>query len=214
MTRITILLLVAAATTGCLRKDTTHTLYLSPDGSVRWVVDEANVYSDEDDPGKRFQEEHAYIGPALLGAHRVARGLQTIGPDGLVRTTVIRDERPFHVITDAAYGRIDRALDRLFREAGLHAAVGLDENDDRRRLRIQLDFSREVAGHDTPVMSLIEDFESLRFALTEGTFIPGGGFDVQDRRLATLSRESAEYVANARETSGQIELVLTWELRQ
>ena len=59
MTRITILLLVAAATTGCLRKDTTHTLYLSPDGSVRWVVDEANVYSDEDDPGKRFQEEHA-----------------------------------------------------------------------------------------------------------------------------------------------------------
>jgi hypothetical protein len=212
MTRITILLLVAAAaTTGCLRQETTHTLYLSPDGSVRWVVDEANVYSDEEDEGKRFEQEQAYIGPALLGAHRVARGLQAIGPDGLVRTTVIRDERPFHVITDAPYTRIDRALDRLFAEAGIKATVSLESADDRERLRIRLDFSQEVAERDTPVLSLVEDFENLRFALTSGEIVAGGGFDVQDRRVARISREWSAQAAKALEERTQIELVLAWE---
>lgn len=211
MTRIVILSLIAAATAGCLRKDTTHTLYLSPDGSVRWVVDEASVYSDEEDEGKRFGEEQAYIGPALMGAHRVAQGLQAIGPDGLVRTTVIRDERPFHVITDAPYTRIDRALDRLFAEAGIKATVSRETDGDWERLRIRLDFSQEVAERDTPVLSLLEDFENLRFALTSGQFAPGGGLDVQDRRFARISRGWSAQAAKAMEDRTGIELVLTWE---
>lgn len=215
MTRITILLLVAAAaTTGCLRKETTHTLYLTPDGSVRWVIDEANVYSDDEDEGKRFEEEQAYIGPALLGAHRVAEGLQAIGPDGLVRTTVIRDERPFHVITDAPYTQIERALDRLFAEAGIKASVSRESADERERLRIRLDFTQEVAERDTPVLSLMEDFENLRFALTSGQFVPGGGFDVQDRRFARISREWRAQVAQAMEERTAIDLVLSWESAQ
>ena len=97
------------------QKETTHTLYLGPDGALTWVAAESNVHSDEADPGKRAAEDQSYIGPALLGAHPVARGLQALGPDTLVRTTVVREERPFHVITEARFARADRALERLLR---------------------------------------------------------------------------------------------------
>src|SRR5512145_7953 len=130
-------ILAATVTAGCLQKETTHTLYLTPDGAVSWVAVEANVYSDEADPGKRAAEEHAYIGPALLGAHRVARGLHALEPASLVRTTVVRDERPFHVISEAKFSRIDAMLERLLVESGLPARVTLSQEDDRTTLRIR-----------------------------------------------------------------------------
>lgn len=210
MTRLAILLLITVATTGCLQKETTHTLYLSPDGSVRWTVEESNVHSDEKDQGQRLEEEQAYIGPALIGAHRAALGLQAIGPDDLVRTTVIRDQRPFHVITDTRFFRIDRALDRLFREAGLNAVVTLDQDQDRVRLRMAFDFSRELEERNSPAAALLEDFENFRFVLTEGQFVAGGGFDVPGRTMAVISRTWIEVAERAVESKGQIELVLAW----
>ena len=100
--RTTSILLLLLAPAGCLQKETTQNLYLSADGSVRWTVEETNVYSDEADAGARFTEEQLYIGPALIGAHRAALALQALGPDAPIRTTVVRDERPFHVLTSSA----------------------------------------------------------------------------------------------------------------
>ena len=114
--RSTAILLAVLAPAGCLQKETAHTLYLSPDGSLRWTVEESNIYSDETDAGARFAEEQAYIGSALIGGHHAAGGLQAIGPLGPVNTTVIRDERPFHVVTDAPFLRVDRALERSYRD--------------------------------------------------------------------------------------------------
>ena len=78
--RLAIVALVVSSlvTAGCLQKETLHTLYLAPDGSVEWVVAEGNVHSDEAEAGKRLMEEQAYIGPALLGTHGVARGLAAL----------------------------------------------------------------------------------------------------------------------------------------
>jgi hypothetical protein len=208
--RHTLLLVAALATAGCLQKQTTHTLYLSADGSVRWIIEESGVYSDESDEGQRLAEEQAYIGPALIGAHRVAQGFQAIAPDGLVRTTVIRDERPFHVVTYTRFFRVDRMLERLFKEAGLKAPVTLEENDGRHRLRMHFDFSRQIEERNSPATALLEDFESFRFVLTEGRFVAGGGFDVPDRREAVISREWANAVETAVSNKREIDLVLTW----
>lgn len=205
-----VLLFLAFASAGCLRKATTHTLYLSPDGSVRWTVDESNVYSDEADHGQRIAEEQAFIGPALIGAHRVALGLQAIAPDGLVRTTVIRDERPYHVVTDARFARVDRMFERLFNEAGVNAGVTLDERDGQHYLRMQFDFAREGDERDRPAAALLEDFENFRFVLTEGRFVAGGGIDVPDRHTAVISRAWIDHLGRAVEAKGQIGLVLTW----
>ena len=208
--QLTALFFVALATTGCLRKETAHTLYLSPDGSVRWTVEESGVYSDESDEGQRLAEEQAYIGPALIGAHRVALGFQAIAPDGLVRTSVVRDERPFHIVTDTRFFRVDRMFERLFKEAGLKAAVTLREDGGQHRLRMRFDFTREIEERNNPAMALLEEFENFRFVLTEGRFVAGGGFDVPDRRKAVISREWVDAVARAVAEKREIDLVLTW----
>lgn len=208
--RFLILLLLPLAAAGCLRKETTHTIYLSPDGSARWTVEESGVHSDEEDAGARFAEEQGYIGPALIGGHRVARGLQAIEPDGLVSTTVIRDERPFHVVTEARFFRIDRALERLFKAGGIEAGAGLERTGDGHRLNIRFDFTRAVEERDSPVTALLEDLEHFRFVLTEGRFIAGGGFDVPDRASAVISREWLAELENAMKERRTIGLALTW----
>lgn len=143
------------ASAGCLQKETTHTLYLSPDGGAAWVAVEANVYSDESDPERRANEEQSFIGPALLGAHATARGLQSLEPDSLVRTTVVRDERPFHVVTEARFARADRVLERLFTKSGIKARVTLTQNDGRSTLRMTFDFTRPPEERDNPPAALL-----------------------------------------------------------
>jgi hypothetical protein len=205
-------LATAALTAGCLQKDAIHTLYLSPDGAVRWVVEESTVYSDETDEGRRLAEEQGFIGPALTGTHTTARALQAMGADGLVRTTVVHDERPFHVITETRFFRIERVFERLFKEAGVKASARLDHEDHRSTLRVRLNFAREPGEGDSPVVKMLEDLDDLRFVLTGGRFVAGGGFDVPDRVKATVSREWMAAAERAIEDKGEIELALTWEL--
>ncbi len=195
---------------GCLQKETTHTLYLAPDGGLTWTASEAQVYSDESDPGKRAAEEQGFIGPALLGTHRVARGLQLLGPDTLVRTSVLREERPFHVVTEARFGRADRVLERLFAESGIPGRVTLTQDGMRAALRVHFDFSRQMVDRDTPVASLLEDIEHFVFVLQEGSFVAGGGFDVPDRARARLSRQSFDAIEAAITARRSIELTLAW----
>ncbi|MEX1128599.1 MAG: hypothetical protein WEB50_08550 [Vicinamibacterales bacterium] len=200
---------------GCLQKEVTHTLYLSPDGAVRWTVDEAGVYSDEEDVGKRIAEEQGFIGPALIGEHTTAQGFRAMGPDGLVRTTVVRDERPFHVITETHFFRADRAFERLLKGVGIRGSASLVIDGNRGSLRIRFDYSREPEpGQEQggPVVRMLEDLDELRFVLTEGKFIAGGGFDVPDRAKAVISREWIEAASKAEDEKRAIELVLTWQL--
>ncbi|HJR60932.1 MAG TPA: hypothetical protein VJ813_16090 [Vicinamibacterales bacterium] len=205
------LLATAALTAGCLQKDAVHTLYLSPDGAVRWVVDESTVYSDEADEGKRVAEEQAFIGPALIGTHTAARALQALAADGLVRTTVVRDERPFHVITETRFSRVERALERLFTEAGVKASARLEQDGRRSTLRIRLDFAKDPEERASPVVKMLEDVDDLRFVLTDGRFVAGGGFDMPDRLTATVSRAWMAAAEKAIEAKRAIELALTWE---
>ena len=205
------IVLALTGTTACLQKETTHTLYLAPDGSLTWTASEAHVYSDESDPGKQAAEEQAYIGPALLGTHRVARGLQMLGPDTLVRTTVVREQRPFHVITEARFARPEVAFERLFTESGLPGRATLTQEDMRAALRVHFDFSRQMVDRDTPAAALLEDIEHFVFVLQEGRFIAGGGFDVPDRARARISKDWLAAADKAIEARTAIDLVLTWD---
>ena len=201
---------LAVATSGCLQREATHTLYLGPDGGLTWMAAESNVYSDEADPGKRAAEDQSYIGPALLGAHPVARGLQALGPDTLVRTTVVREERPFHVITEAKFARIDTTLERLMLGSGVPARVTLSTEAERTTLRIHFDFSRTFVERDTPAAALLEDIEHFVFVLQEGTFIAGGGFEVPDRARARLAKDTFDAIDRAMTARRTIDVTLTW----
>lgn len=212
--RLTILSWIGTAvlTAGCLQRETTHTLYLDPDGSVSWVTSEANTYSDESEIGKRMVEEQGYIGTALLGTHATARALAALDPQGSVRTTVVREERPFHVLTQARYAGVDRVLDRVFSEAGIRTSASIVRGPDSNTLRVLLDFSRPVEEHDTPVSHLTDDIEHLRIVLTDGRFGAVTGFDVTDGTSATLSAQWLEQAQKAYDAQSAIKFALTWSV--
>jgi hypothetical protein len=194
----------------CLQKDAHHTLYLSPDGAVSWTVDESGVFSDDADAGKRAAEEQEYIGPALIGSHSVANAFKALGPQSLVRTHVLRDQPPFHVVTDASFLRIDDVFNRVFKEAGVEAKATLTVDGERTSLRVRFDFRDESLERESAVLTMLRDVDDVRFVLTEGRFVAGGGFDVPDRRRAVVSPEWIEAAGEAMEAHRAIELVLTW----
>jgi hypothetical protein len=182
-------------------------VYLSPDGGVSWVVSESNVHSDEKEVASRLQEEQRYVGAALLGAHDAARALAALRPLGPVRTTIVRDERPFHVITDARFERIDRVLERLFMKAGIHSIASFVDDADSMTLRVRLDFSAQNEPDDA--VDALTDIEHFRFVLTAGRFSDATGFDVSDSS-ATFSREWLDRADKAYEEKRPIEFALSW----
>lgn len=202
-----------ALAAGCLQKDTSHTLYLAPDGSVEWVTSEANVRSDEAEFGKRLVEEQGYIGAALLGGHGVARGLAALEPQLPVRTTIVRDERPFQVLTSARFASIDRVLTRLFAEMGVRTSASILRGGDENILRVRLDFRRPLDEHETPVSELGDNLEHLRIVLTEGRYGTVSGFDVIDGTSATLSADWLERAQKASDTKSTIEFALSWTVQ-
>jgi hypothetical protein len=213
--RLTVLMLTTGTllTAGCLQKETSHTLYLAPDGSVEWVTSEANVRSTETDGAKQIAEEHGYIGGVWVQAHGVARGLAALGPVGVVQTTVVRDRRPFHVVTSANFTAVDRVFARLFREMGIYTSASLEHGTGENTLRVRLDFSRQLDEHETPVSQLGDNIEHLRIVLSDGRFGTVSGFDVADGTSATLSAEWLDQVEKAYERREAIEFILSWSVQ-
>jgi hypothetical protein len=205
-------LVVAAglAMAGCLQKETSHTLYVSPDGAVAWTVGEANVRSDESDETKRHIEEREYVSAALLGTHGAARALSALGPVRPVRTLVVREERPFQVVTDARFSRIDRVLERLFTKSGFKSAARFDTDGVKSSVRVQIDLSSEIPDADGAVLDGFLDVEHFRFVLTEGLFDEVSGFDVRGGTSAVFSAEWLEAAERASREKRPIEFVLAW----
>ena len=210
-TALVALTVSSLALTGCLQKEATHTLYLSPDGSVRWTAVESQVYSDEEDAGKRFAEEQAYIGPALIGGHTIAEGLRAMGPLGLVETTVVRDQRPFHVITQARFERIDLLIGRILRDVGVRGRADLSSQEGRSRLSVTLDFSKDLEEKDTPVGRMLQETTDFRIVLTGARFLDSPDFDLNDRVQARIADAWVKQAHEAIEARRQVQLRLTWQ---
>jgi hypothetical protein len=180
-------LILAGMAAGCLQKETTHTLYLSPDGSLVWTATEANVRSDDDDRVERWREEARYLDRLSGGVHPLAVALRRLGPDD-VRSRLIRRDRPYVAVTEATFGRVDRLADQLLAELGLHGAASLVEEGNRTTLRVELDLREEPVRleEDSPIDALVEDLERYRLVLTHGRFVAAEGFVLVDEVTAVL----------------------------
>ena len=209
-TVVTLLLAGALMAGGCLRKESVHTLYLSPDGSVRWSASESQVHSDAEDPGERFAEEQSFIGPASIGGHTTALALKALGPTSLVDTVVTRDERPFHVMTQARFDRIDTLFARLLRELGVRGRAEMVSEAGMSTLLVTVDFSREPEQKSGPVVRMLEEGTELRIVLTAGRFAQSPGFDIADRVQARISDGWVEQAQRALEERRTVQLRLTW----
>ena len=204
-------LVAAVGAAGCLVKETTHRLYLAPSGAVAWAVLEEGVRSTENDRAKRASDEREWLAAIARDAHPVAEGLRRLGA-AEASTTLLRPARPYMVLTDARFERVDRVITRLFEELGLRGGAALTVNGQETTLSIVLDLaSLDDPGpeQESPVTALVEDVERYRFVLTEGRFVSATGFGILDGETAAMLQEIPSDILKARAV---VNLQLVWRV--
>lgn len=203
---------LALALHGCIVKETTHRLYLSPDGRVAWTVLEERVRSTESDPGQRWREELAFVHGVAEKRHLMELGLKQLDPD---TTSVrwLRSERPYTLLTEARFAQVGRLIQKIGDELRVQTQVTLQRTEDAMVLTVILDpSSLEQDGPDeeTPVTQLIEDFDRYWLVLTDGTFLWAEGFEIFDDGSAARPRKPAEV---GQREARRLEWRLAWSVR-
>jgi hypothetical protein len=205
----TLLPLLAVASlllTGCLEKETTHTLYLDADGGVTWMVLEREIRSQESDPSERQAEEREYLDLFAQGRHPVAEALRALNPDD-VKTVMLRDQRPFSTMTQARFPAVDVLVRELLHQLGVTATVDYVAVGTQRHLTVRFEESDDDPPGDGEVLALIEELQSYRLVLTDGVFTSAEGFELSnDDRWAVLSEIDEEEL----EADGVVVLGLGW----
>jgi len=177
----------------CLSNESFHDLYLDPDGSVVWTITEREVRSSAQSADERRREEREYLEAVRADDHAAARALLRIGARR-VRTTVVRDERPYTVTTSGAFNGIDEALGRLLDGLGVRHEIELDAPEDG-TLVLELAIEDGAGAEpDEAVLPLATVLGDSRIVLTSGVFVEAAGFELEQE--ATVARMSEPAAAN------------------
>lgn len=193
--------MVAAA--GCLQKDVTHTIYLSPSG-VLWSVLEKDVRSDEKLPAGRYTEEQDYFLAASAGRHPAAVALRRLGSSSIA-TIWLRRARPYSVVTEGQFADLGELASAILREMRLHGDASLTREGCRSTLTVRVDSEQPPQEPDDELAGLVEDLERYRLVLTDGRFVSADGFTISaDAAVATADPEKAP-------EDGVLRLTLAWE---
>jgi hypothetical protein len=172
-------LVAAPLASGCLVKTTTHRLYLSPHGALTWSVLEQDIRSSASNDGDRATEEATFLQGVASGSHPVLEALRRLAPYH-TSLRLLRSERPYTIVTEARFERIDVAALKLFAELGIAGTASLQRTGAEWTLIVALDFTAVGDELDTPVTALIEEFDRYRLILTEGRFVAATGFTIVD----------------------------------
>jgi len=209
MKRLAILAAAAVLTGGCLVQQNRHTFYLDPDGAVTWTVVQEEIRSDATDPARRDDEEQTFLRAARLGQHAVARALDELGAER-VDSRIVRDRRPFLVVTEARFDAVDELLETFLRRLGVPAWGKLRVDADGGRLELTFRPDDEVGTDevDDPVWALLEPFEGYRFVLTEGRFTEAEGFRLEAQETAAVMLAPDDETTVNRD--GEATYVLNW----
>lgn len=190
--------------TGCLVKDSRHTWYLEPDGSVRWVTLEQYVRSDAGDPAERDREERRYLDAARRHASSAAEDLATLGATE-ISTQILRDRVPYAVLIQGRFASLE--------QLGLGL---LDQMSGTGRSRIQVDGEIREWAFEVPSPRFPDDLdfscgpEDLRVVLATGRFVAAEHFTLSaDGRVATCRPDSETEPANEQRPDMRV-LKLRW----
>lgn len=193
--RVFCALLVAGASLlglACLEKQTTQTLYLSPEGAVTWTVQESDVRSTEHSPADREREEAEYRSQAEAGAHPILQALERLHPAG-VESRLLRGERPMAFWGEARFDGVDGLARELLAALHVPGTVDFVWDGEGRHLRmsgkIPRDFDSELIREMEPLLTGMPD--SVRLVLTSGRFTSGKGVKLsEDGREARLDPDT------------------------
>ena len=221
MNKILTIVTVVALASGCVRKETSHTFYLEPDGAVTWMVLEKDIRSDAGDLEKRNEEEGEFMDARRCGGHDVARALTELGAEW-VETRVLREQRPYMVVTEARFDSIDRPLQSFFDRMEAPITAELLHEDERVRFVIACDLEAfdqaeqgEIDEEETEVfVALVGDAEDYRLVLTDGKFVEARGFEIVDEKTVAVlqeqTREEIEAIEEFDDRGRTVVYSLTW----
>jgi hypothetical protein len=195
--------LTAAMSGGCLRKEVVETIYVAPGGTT-WTVVEHAVRSDEKEPMSRVLEENDYYLAVGAGKHPVAQAFRRLGAQS-VTTTWLRRERPYTVMTEARFAGLRQLATAILRDAGAQGDVSLVQSGCETRFGVRVDVdSAPASTGDTALDALLTDLENYRFVLAEGRFIAADGFRILDEGTIAVWDEKKPAA------DGTLTLALTW----
>lgn len=182
---ISLVVLAGVLSTGCLQKEVTHTIYLSP-WAATWSVIEKDVRSDDKAPAGRIAEEHDYFLAAAAGQHPVAQALRHLGAQ-TVATTWLRRERPYTVMTEARFASLEQLFEAVLRDAHIRGDVSAVRTACGTRLTLKADLSGGPSTDtDSAVDALIGDLDDYRIVLTEGRFVAADGFRIVNEGMVAV----------------------------
>jgi hypothetical protein len=185
MKRMLILTAAALLCTACLERETTHTVYLEPDGSVSWEILERGVRSSEEDPGSARNEQAEYLQAATAAAHDLALGLESLGSRPV--TTVLRDRPPFTVHTRAWFPSAAALTTALEAELAGALDVRITRDCDETLVEIKPPADGEwESTNDSPALALLLNADEVRVVLGAGRYLDATGFDIVGEQLAIL----------------------------
>jgi len=176
---------------GCLVATTTHRLYLSPQGALTWSVLEQDVRSTESRPSDRAAEENALLDGVASQTHPTLDALRRLQPyDTSLR--LLRADRPYTVLTEARFERVDAVVENLLSELRIPGKVTLQRTGDEWSLGISIDLTAmEGDEQATPLAALIEELDCYRLVLTDGRFTAAIGFAIVDGGTAVELKPEA-----------------------
>jgi hypothetical protein len=174
---VSLVVLAGVLSTGCLQKDVTQTIYISPEAAV-WSVIEKDVRSDDRAPAGRIAEEHEYFLAAAVGRHPVAQAFHRLGAQA-VTTTWLRRTRPFTVVTEARFASLEQLFKSVLRAAEIGGDVTVVRTVCGTRVTVKADSSSGPSmDAGSAVDALIGDLDDYRIVLTEGRFVSVEGFTI------------------------------------
>jgi hypothetical protein len=208
-------LVVAAAllSSGCIVRETSHTLCLEPDGWVTWTVIDRNIHAEADTPEQRLTEETTFMDSVAAQSHSAAVAFRALGGSQLV-TQVVSYDWPFAVLTQARFENVAELWQQYFDGVGMAATSRLTSDGDRTTWTIVVDTAQENDPDDPEVAdsleSLLENEPTITLFMRHGEFVAATGFEIEDDgRVAVL--EDLDEKADGKST---LVLSLTWTGRE
>ena len=197
MKKVLALLIVVVSCTACLKAQNRHAFYLDPDGATTWAVTEEDVRSDAGDREQRRKEELEYLAGARRGETEIGTALREVGAQW-VQTTVVRQESPYTVRTEARFESAERMLGNFLRAIGFDAETALQLDGERTTLSFRFWESPlndgQLASGDGLADCLVEPLEQYRFVLTEGRYEESSGFRLEAESTVAVMLDLEESV--------------------
>jgi hypothetical protein len=207
--------IVTLATTACLQKDTTSTIYLRADGAAEWVVFERDVRSDSKEPVTRDEEEAAYLDPIRRGQHPVAMSFAALGA-AEVRTEILRIDRPYSTMVSGRFPSLTAAVSPILDACQVPYGADIRMLDGETTWTLWVNVGPDGAP-DTPE-HCADPFEGLADALDftivleRGSFTNAVGFTLEGPARARIDDKAAAPETLAA-TGGRVVYSLTWTER-